>query len=64
MLSSKRSLLRNFFTFYLKQLMMVNEKLNVSYLTKIKEEYMKLKDVDKINIKDLQETINEMEVDE
>ena len=44
--------------------MMVNEKLNVSYLTKIKEEYMKLKDVDKINIKDLQETINEMEVDE
>ena len=44
--------------------MMVNEKLNVSYLTKLKEEYMKLKDVDKINIKDLQETINEMEVDE
>ena len=44
--------------------MMVNEKLNVSYLTKLKEEYMKLKDVDKINFKDLQETINEMEVDE
>ena len=43
---------------------MVNEKLNVSYLTKLKEEYMKLKDVDKINFKDLQETINEMEVDE
>ena len=44
--------------------MMVNEKLNVSYLTKLKEEYMKLKDADKINFKDLQETINEMEVDE
>lgn len=44
--------------------MMVNEKLNVSYLTKLKEEYMKLKDVDKINFKDIQETINEMEVDE
>ena len=44
--------------------MMVNEKLNVSYLTKLKEEYMKLKDVDKINFKDLQDTINEMEVDE
>ena len=64
MLSSKRILLRNFFTFYVKQLMMVNEKLNLSYLAKLKEEYMKLKDSDKINIHELSETIDEMEVDE
>ena len=44
--------------------MMVNEKLNLSYLAKLKEEYMKLKDSDKINIHELSETIDEMEVDE
>ena len=63
-LSSKRVLLRNFFTFYIKQLMIVNEKLNLSYITKLKEEYMKLKDQDKISLNELQETIDEMEVDE
>ena len=42
-LSSKRVLLRNFFTYYIKQLMIVNEKLNLSYISKLKEEYMKLK---------------------
>ena len=31
-LTSKRMLLRNFFSFYLKSLMMVNEQLNASYL--------------------------------
>ena len=44
--------------------MMVNEKLNLSYLAKLKEEYMKLKDSDKINIHELSETIDAMEVDE
>ena len=44
--------------------MIVNEKLNLSYVTKLKEEYMKLKDKDKITINELQETIDEMEVDE
>ena len=63
-LSSKRVLLRNFFTYYIKQLMIVNEKLNLSYVTKLKEQYMKLKDKDKITISELQETIDEMEVDE
>jgi len=63
-LSSKRVLLRNFFTYYIKQLMIVNEKLNLSYVTKLKEEYMKLKDKDKISMSELQETIDEMEVDE
>lgn len=63
-LSSKRILLRNFFTFYIKQLMIVNEKLNLSYVTKLKEEYMKMKDQDKISLSELQETIDEMEVDE
>ena len=43
-LSSKRVLLRNFFTFYIKQLMIVNEELNLSYVTKLRAEYMKLKD--------------------
>ena len=43
-LTSKRVLLRNFFTYYIKQLMIVNEKLNLSYVTKLKEEYMKMKD--------------------
>ena len=63
-LSSKRVLLRDFFTFYVKQLMFVNEKLNMSYLSKMKEEYMKLKDGDKISVSELQETIDSMEVDE
>ena len=57
-------LLRDFFTFYIKQLMFVNEKLNMSYLSKMKEEYMKLKDGDKISVTELQETIDSMEVDE
>ena len=44
--------------------MMVNQKLNLSYLVKLKEEYMQLRDVDKITLGELQETIDEMEVDE
>ena len=63
-LSSKRVLLRNFFSFYIKQVIMVNQKLNVSYLTKLKQEYMKLRESDKISVTELQETIDEMEVDE
>ena len=63
-MSSKRILLRNFFTFYIKQLMMVNQKLNLSYLAKLKIEYMKLKNTDKISVRELSETIDEMEVDE
>ena len=64
-LSSKRILLRNFFSYYIKSLMMVNEKLNLSYLTKLKKEYMKLKETDKITVSELQEAVDEMmEVDE
>jgi TRAP-type mannitol/chloroaromatic compound transport system substrate-binding protein len=45
--------------------MMVNEKLNLSYLTKLKKEYMKLKETDKITVSELQEAVDEMmEVDE
>ena len=63
-LSSKRFLLRNFLSFYLKSLMMVNEKLNVSYVEKLKREYSVLRDADKLTVRELQETIDEMEVDE
>ena len=63
-LSSKRILLRNFFTFYLKQLMIVNEQLNASYLTKLRDEYTQLREKDKITVLELQETIEEMEIDE
>ena len=52
-LSSKRVLLRNFFTFYIKQLMIVNETLNLSYVSKLKEQYMKMKDQDKISLNEL-----------
>ena len=64
-LSSKRILLRNFFSYYIKSLMMVNEKLNLSYLTKLKKEYMKMKEKDKITLFELQEAFDEMmDVDE
>lgn len=43
---------------------MVNQKLNLSYLAKLKIEYMKLKNTDKISVRELSETIDEMEVDE
>ena len=52
-LGSKRILLRNLFSFYIKSLMMVNQKLNLSYLGKLKEEYMRLRDVDKITLGEL-----------
>lgn len=64
-LSSKRVLLRNFFSYYIKSLMMVNEKLNLSYLTKLKKEYMKMNEKDKITLFELQEAFDEMmDVDE
>ena len=44
--------------------MMVNEKLNVSYVEKLKREYSVLRDADKLTVRELQETIDEMEVDE
>lgn len=45
--------------------MMVNEKLNLSYLTKLKKEYMKMKEKDKITLFELQEAFDEMmDVDE
>ena len=43
---------------------MVNEKLNMSYLTKLKKEYMKLRNVDKISVAELHEAVDDMEVDE
>ena len=43
-LSSKRMLLRNFFSQYIKQLMLVNEQLNKSYLMKLRQDYMQLRE--------------------
>lgn len=57
-------LLRNFFSYYIKSLMMVNEQLNMSYLAKLKREYMTMREADKITVTEIEETINEMEVDE
>ena len=57
-------LLRNFFSFYIRSLMMVNEKLNLSYLAKLKTEYMGLSDKDKISVAELQEAVEDMDVDE
>ena len=42
MLTSKRILLRDFFSCYLKSTYEVNANLNVSYLEKLREEYRKL----------------------
>ena len=64
MLTSKRILLRNFFSYYIKSVMLINQNLNLSYLTKLKKEYMKLKESDKITLNELQEAVDEMEVDE
>ena len=44
--------------------MMVNEQLNMSYLAKLKREYMTMREADKITVTEIEETINEMEVDE
>ena len=63
-LTSKRILLRNFFSCYLKSTYEVNANLNVSYLEKLREEYRKLPNCDKFNFNDMRETIEEMEVDE
>ena len=63
-LSSKRILLRNFFSCYLKSLIEVNANLNASYIAKLREEYCKLRMEDKFSLRDLQESIEEMEVDE
>ncbi len=57
-------LLRNFFSQYIKSLMMVNEKLNMSYLAKLKREYMAMREADKITVSEIDETIDEMMVDE
>lgn len=64
MLTSKRILLRNFFSCYLKSTYEVNANLNVSYLEKLREEYRKLPNDDKFNFNELRDTIEEMEVDE
>lgn len=63
-LSSKRMLLRNFFGIYLKSLLEVNANLNASYLSKLRDEYSKLKVRDQFSLWELQESIEEMEVDE
>ena len=44
--------------------MMVNEKLNMSYLAKLKREYMAMREADKITVSEIDETIDEMMVDE
>ena len=64
MLTSKRILLRDFFSHYLKSTYEVNANLNVSYLEKLREEYRKLPNKDKFSFTDMRETIDEMEVDE
>lgn|ERR1719469_975946 len=56
-MSSKRILLRNFFSYYIKSLMMVNEQLNASYLNKLKLEYAQLREGDKIPVSEVHETI-------
>ena len=43
---------------------MVNEQLNMSYLAKLKREYMTMREADKITCTEIDDTINEMEVDE
>lgn len=63
-LSSKRILLRNFFSHYIKSTYEVNANLNASYLTKLRDEYSKLPNRDKISFYELQDSIEEMEVDE
>lgn len=57
-------LLRNFFSFYLKSVIEVNANLNASYLAKLREEYTRLRARDKFSVYELQESIEEMEVDE
>ena len=57
-------LLRNFFSFYLKSVLEVNANLNASYLAKLREEYTRLRARDKFSVYELQESIEEMEVDE
>lgn len=59
-LSSKRILLRNFFSIYLKSLIEVNANLNASYISKLREEYSKLKTKDKFSFAELYESIEEM----
>ena len=63
-LSSKRHLLRNFFSYYIKSLMMVNEQLNASYLAKLKLQYAEMREADKITVSEVHETIEGMQVDE
>lgn len=63
-LSSKRMLLRNLFGFYFKSILEVNANLNASYLSKLRDEYSKLRARDQFSLWELQESIEEMEVDE
>ena len=53
-LSSKRIILRNFFSYYIKSLMLMNEQLNVSYLNKLRQQYMQLQEADKITVHEVQ----------
>jgi hypothetical protein len=64
MMSPKKLLLSNFFSFYLKNMMQDNENLNLSYIRKIKEEYAKLNQAHPISLNDLSESVSEMEVDQ
>ena len=63
-LSAKRSLLRNCLTYYMKSLLEVNANLNASYLAKLRDEYSKLRARDQISLWDLQQSLEEMDVDE
>ena len=63
-LSAKRSLLRNCFTHYVKSLLEVNANLNASYLAKLRDEYSKLRARGQFSLWDLQQSLEEMDVDE
>ena len=63
-MSAKRSLLRNCLSYYVKSLLEVNANLNVSYLAKLRDEYSKLRAKEQISLWDLQQSLEEMDVDE
>jgi len=44
--------------------MLVNEQLNMSYLAKLKQKYMQLREQDKITVREVNDTIEQMQVDE
>lgn len=62
--NSKKMLLRNFLHFYLQSLIRENQQLTASYFSKLREEYSKVQECDKICLSDLKESLSEMVIDE